>query len=173
MADQSLTMSRNAYTSQRDAFDNWVATRTATTDPTQDPEVVSRTRALDALKASERTAQEQVEAMDATLITVNQALVANREADQARDAADGRYQRARFAQEMRCSAFARTHRSRCWCWPAVIARKRKTDYWPLWRGLSSSPRSRFLWSWCPTCPVMAATCYGVGVSWPVSSRACT
>src|SRR5262245_20262105 len=47
----------NAYHSAFSAYSNWIATRTATTDPRQDPEVLTRTRALDALKASERQAQ--------------------------------------------------------------------------------------------------------------------
>ena len=84
------------------AFDNWIATRTATTDPTQDPEVLTRTRALDGLKASERAAQESVEALDAQLLAVSQSLEANQQRVQAlEDAASGAYERARFSREMR------------------------------------------------------------------------
>jgi hypothetical protein len=41
----------------RESFQNWVATRRATQLSEQDPEVVSRTQALDRLQWSERTAQ--------------------------------------------------------------------------------------------------------------------
>ena len=48
-AQLSLTASSNAYRSRRESFDNWIATRVATTDPRQDPEVLRRTAELDQL----------------------------------------------------------------------------------------------------------------------------
>ena len=48
--------------SARQTFDNWIATRHATLRPEQDPELIERTRALDALAAAERTALRAVEA---------------------------------------------------------------------------------------------------------------
>jgi hypothetical protein len=52
-AQLSLTASSNAYRSRRESFDNWIATRVATTDPRQDPEVLRRTAELDQLKSGE------------------------------------------------------------------------------------------------------------------------
>ncbi len=135
-ASQQYTMSRNAYTSQREAFDNWIATRTATTDPTQDPEVLSRTRALDDLKVSERRSQEQVEQLDRTRLEITQALSASRESyDSLQQAASGRYESARFSQELgvfgiRLAITLPLLLFGGW----LIARKRKSEYWPLWRG---------------------------------------
>ena len=56
-AQLRLTATANSYRNTRATFDNWIATRVATTDPTQDPEVLQRTRELDALKSAEQTAQ--------------------------------------------------------------------------------------------------------------------
>src|SRR5688500_13666710 len=53
----ALTAVGNAYQSALSSYSNWVSTRTATTDPRQDPEVVSRTRGLETRKDSERQGQ--------------------------------------------------------------------------------------------------------------------
>src|SRR3954454_11158065 len=101
----TLTAASNAYRSRRESFDNWIATRVATTDPRQDPEVLRRTAELDQLKAGERTAQAEVERLDAQMLGVSQALQAQRE-EEARlgDAAQGQFARARFRQELRVFA---------------------------------------------------------------------
>lgn len=66
--------------SARAAFDNWIATRSATARPDQDTELIARTRALDALEAQERRALAAIEAEQQTLLDIKQlaARVANR-----------------------------------------------------------------------------------------------
>ena len=73
-AEQALLATSNAYASAREAYSNWIGTRTATTDPAQDPEVISRTRGLDTLKAAERKAQMAVEQIDSQALDIEQAL---------------------------------------------------------------------------------------------------
>ena len=72
-AELKLGEARVAYTSGRETFDNWVATRTATQQPGQDRELIARTTALDALKATQNTAQANVDAQQQVLLDARQA----------------------------------------------------------------------------------------------------
>ncbi|MBQ5950428.1 zinc ribbon domain-containing protein [Massilia sp. ST3] len=70
-ASQKHTVAQSNTRTSRATFDNWLATRQATARPDQDPELVARTRALDALELDERKAlgaveQEQQAMLDAT-----------------------------------------------------------------------------------------------------------
>jgi hypothetical protein len=58
-----------AYDSAAEAYGNWIAARTATTDPAQDPEVLTRTHALDALQARKRERELSVEALEAAQLS--------------------------------------------------------------------------------------------------------
>ncbi len=131
-----LKAAANAYRSARTSFENWIATRTATTDPRQDPEVLRRTRELDVLQAGERSAQAEVDRLDAELLRVAQTLEAQaREEGAMADAARGQYQRARFRQELRVFGIRLLLTLPLLVvagW--LVARKRRSDYWPLWRG---------------------------------------
>jgi predicted RNA-binding Zn-ribbon protein involved in translation (DUF1610 family) len=126
----------NAYQSARSAYANWIQARTATTDPRQDPEVLTRTRELDVLKANERDAQTTVERLDKELLDTRQALaVPQSVVDQSLRAADDAYQSARVRQELRVFAFRLALTLPLLIiagW--MIAKKRKSDYWLLMRG---------------------------------------
>jgi len=132
----TLTAASNAYRARRESFDNWIATRVATTDPRQDPEVLRRTAELDQLKTGERSAQTETERLDAELLKVNQALQAQSEAESALEvAASSRYERARFRQELRVFGI----RLAITLPPLLLAawlvvRRRRSQYWPLYRG---------------------------------------
>lgn len=54
-------------------FSNWLSTRHATANPDQDPELIARTKALDALKAAERAALAAVEAQQQAQLDASQA----------------------------------------------------------------------------------------------------
>jgi predicted RNA-binding Zn-ribbon protein involved in translation (DUF1610 family) len=124
------------YRSRKEAYDNWIATRTATTDPQQDPEVIRRTRELDTLQSIQRTAQKTVEVLDARRLGITQSI-------DSLDAAEGvleqnaqpMYDRAQFQQELRVFGIRLALTLPLLLigiW--LIARKRKSQYWPLARG---------------------------------------
>lgn len=130
------TASGNAYRAARETFENWIATRQATTDPSQDPEVIARTRQLDSLRDVSRAREAEREAIDASLLDVRQARSnLDLEAQTLNDAASQRYERARFGHELRIFGVRLAITlplllAAAW----AVARKRRTEYWPLYRG---------------------------------------
>ena len=56
-ANLDASHAQEAYNSERESFDTWIATRTATQQSSQDPEVLSRNHKLDELKAVQRAAE--------------------------------------------------------------------------------------------------------------------
>ncbi|MBK8072787.1 MAG: serine endopeptidase [Ramlibacter sp.] len=68
-----LQVARSDSNAARETFNNWLATRRATQQAEQDPELVARTRALDALKQAERAAQAAVEKQDQVALDARQA----------------------------------------------------------------------------------------------------
>ena len=135
-ASLTFTAVSNGYQSARSSYSNWIQTRTATTDPSQDPEVLARTRELDKLKASERDAQAAVERLDKELLDTRQTADARRETVSTllRNAEDA-YESAVFRQELRVFG-ARLAVTLPLLLVAgwMIAKKRKSDYWLLMRG---------------------------------------
>jgi hypothetical protein len=135
-AGLAFTAVSNTYQSARTSFTNWIQTRTATTDPSQDPEVLTRTRELDRLKGSERAAQANIERLDKELLDVRQTLAAReRTIGTLLEDAQSAYRAAMFRQELRVFG-ARLLLTlplllvAAW----LVAKKRKSDYWPLMRG---------------------------------------
>jgi hypothetical protein len=72
-ATQKHTVAESNTRSARATFGNWLATRQATARPDQDPELIKRTEALDALAREERTALAAVEAQQQALLDATQA----------------------------------------------------------------------------------------------------
>ncbi len=63
---------RNISAEASQTFDNWLQTRKATGLSDQDPELISRTKALDALKAKESELNRQISTLDQELLAINQ-----------------------------------------------------------------------------------------------------
>jgi predicted RNA-binding Zn-ribbon protein involved in translation (DUF1610 family) len=131
-AEEKHSVARASTLSARETFNNWLATRTATARPDQDPELIKRTEALDALAANERLALAAVEVERQAMLDANQATeaaVARREALERPAAAA--YSTAMQRKELRVFAYRLALTL-----PLLViagwlfAKKRKSTYWP-------------------------------------------
>lgn len=131
-----LEQARRASSNGSETFSAWIAARTATTDPQQDPEVLARTKELEQLKANERNLETRIAALENEHLTLAQQIDAV-EADRARAYADAQpaLDRDRFLTELRVFGLRLLI-----CLPMLVAagwmvlRKRESEYWPLMRG---------------------------------------
>jgi hypothetical protein len=122
--------------SAREAYANWVSTRTATARADQDAEVLRRTQELDALQSRQRKAEEAVEALEKREVDVRQTLgaVQRQEADLLQ-AAQGAWQDSLFWQELRIFAIRLALTLPLLAIAAwLVVKKRRSEHWPLMRG---------------------------------------
>lgn len=123
---------RSESRSERESFDNWLATRSVTQRAEHDPEVLARTRRLDALQARERSTQQALEQQEQALLDARQS------AEQARHRLDEleREGHARMAQEQRRVELRVFLYRLALTLPLLVAagwlfaKKRKSTWWP-------------------------------------------
>jgi hypothetical protein len=72
-AELKARIAQSDYRAGRETFNNWLATRQATARSDQDPELIARTKDLDALKQSERKALAIVQAQQQAALDARQA----------------------------------------------------------------------------------------------------
>jgi hypothetical protein len=98
----AVETARDKTNSAHDTYTNWIATRSATQQSSQDAEVIKRTRELDELKAQERSAEEQQERLEQERLTLQQSKTAVQAQEQSvEDAGREGYDRAVRKLELR------------------------------------------------------------------------
>ncbi len=116
----------------RETFDNWLATRGATGRSDQDPELIARTKALDALKAAERQAQAGIEQQEQVALDARQSVqAAQSQLNTLEDAASIGLQQALHAQELRVFGYRLALTLPLLAiagW--LFVKQRKSTYWP-------------------------------------------
>jgi predicted RNA-binding Zn-ribbon protein involved in translation (DUF1610 family) len=129
---------RNDYASKREAFDNWIATRQATTDPKQDPEVINRTRALDSLNDFARGKEKIIEDLNAKLGGVDRSLSQlDMQRAELETAAQSTFEAAQFKQDLLVFIYRLLLTLPLLLLAGwMIKTKRDSPYWPLMRGFT-------------------------------------
>lgn len=136
IARLQLAQAQRASKSASDTFETWIQARTATTDPQQDPEVLSRTRALEQLKGNERAIQATIDGFEAQELPLGQREAAlDAQSAKAQADAEPAAARARFLSELRVFGLRLAITLPLLVIAAwLVVKKRQSEYWPLARG---------------------------------------
>lgn len=123
---------RSETRAQRESFDNWLATRSVTQRSEQDPEVISRTHALDAQRRAEQMQQRAVEAQQQAALDARQARAqTQKQLDVMEDAARVKLNAERRQVELRVFLYRLALTLPLLAvagW--LFVKKRKSTYWP-------------------------------------------
>jgi ribosomal protein L32 len=135
-AELKLETARRDYEAAREAYDTWISTRKATTDPAQDPEVISRNRQLDILNGKVRAAEKVREALSGERLEIDRGFTQiDIDRSNLESAAFPAFERATFLQDLRVFMLRLALTLPLLViafW--MVAKKRKSEYWPLMRG---------------------------------------
>ncbi len=166
IARLQLEQSQRASSTGRDTFRAWIETRTATSNPEQDPELLARTRQLEQLKANERNFQTAI----ATLENEKLPLVQSASALHSRNSQIEVNERparekAMFWRELRTFALRLLITlpmlvAAVW----LVVKQRQSDHWPLARGFVLAAVFVFFVELVPYLPSYGGYVrYGVGI----------
>lgn len=149
-----LVAAQNAYSAARESFDTWITTRTATTDPKQDPEVLRRQRNIDSLKSAEAAVQAELDGLNSELAQTRQSIEnLDTRRSELQEAARPAYERDLFVKELtvfgiRLLITLPLLLVAGW----LVVKKRKGDYWPLSRGFIMFALFAFFFELVPYLP---------------------
>ena len=131
-----LEQAQKASQTGTETFQAWIQTRTATTNPQQDPEVIARTRELEQLKGNERAVQSAIDALETEQVPLNQReSELSEQQSSLQNSALPAYEKAMFWQEMRVFGLRLALTLPMLLIAAwMVVKKRKSDRWPLMRG---------------------------------------
>lgn len=124
------------YRNQRASFESWIQTRTATASDDQNPEVVARVQEIEQLKLAERQAERAIETLRQEAVQQNRRLAElETQRREIRDAAYAPYEKARDWEVLkvfmlRLALTLPLLLVSAW----MIAKKRGSNYWPIYRG---------------------------------------
>jgi len=124
------------YSAAKASLENWLKTRVATQQAEQDSEVLARTGVVDELKLRQRGALRQLEAAETDLRELDRQLQDLRsQRNTMMDAARPALREARRAETLKVFLFRLALTIPLLAVAGyLIARKRKSSYWPLYRG---------------------------------------
>ena len=166
IARLQLDQARKASQTGTETFEAWIAARTATINPQQDPEVIARTRQLEGLKANERSLQTVIDGIDNQTTPLEQRQNAlQSDLSRANQAAAPAQERAAFMQELRLFLLRLAIAlpmllAAAW----LVLKKRHSDYWPLMRGFVLAAVFVFFVELVPYLPSYGGYVrYGVGI----------
>lgn len=127
-----LDAAQAATRAARTAFTDWVATRRATEQPSQDTALIERTRALDVLQAEERGARQAVQTQQQRVLDARQAIDgAQRQLRALEDSARERWDTAQRAVELRVFLYRLAFTLPLLVIAAwLFVRRRHGTYWP-------------------------------------------
>ncbi|WP_419804962.1 hypothetical protein [Terriglobus sp.] len=104
-ASNDLQHATTAFQSERESFDTWIATRSATEQNSQNPEVLARQHKLDNLKAAQRDAQGRADALQNQQTDLQQARDKHQQAvEEIERAGETGYRHAASRMELRVFA---------------------------------------------------------------------
>jgi predicted RNA-binding Zn-ribbon protein involved in translation (DUF1610 family) len=166
-AQLALEAARSASAAARETFANWLKTRDTTQRVDQDPDLIARTQRLDALKAAERTVEEQLEGLaQADLGLAQKEAALTTEASEQRAEAQQKLLAVEGTQELRVFGYRLALTLPLLVLAGwLLLKRRNTRNWPFVWGFALAAAFAFFVELVPYLPSYGGYVhYGVGVA---------